>query len=100
MFYKRSTWRETYAHHIARIPQQEEWIVPPQVANLKIDPPAVVRLPGRPRMSRYPSAGERAPTSGSRRPRRCSSCRGLGHTRPNCPNETDDEEEEEEEEED
>lgn len=79
-YYTAEYWRAAYAETVFPLPNESEWEVPDNILPLNSLSPPIIgpRGPGRPRTSRIPSTGEFP------RPRRCSRCKAVGHTRKTC----------------
>ncbi|XP_022894141.1 uncharacterized protein LOC111408633 [Olea europaea var. sylvestris] len=79
-YYTAENWRAAYVETIFSFPNEAEWEVPDHIHLFNtLSPPLIEpHSPGHPNTSRIPSTGEFS------RPRRCSRCKTVGHTRQFC----------------
>ena len=68
-----------YSETIYLVPPEEQWVVPPALANIIIHPPFKKTVKGRKRVKRISSASE-VP----RKMNKCSICKQPGHKRSSC----------------
>ncbi|KAM6564784.1 hypothetical protein CsatB_024782 [Cannabis sativa] len=83
-YYTKETWKKTYDATINIVGEEDEWVLPEHIKNIRIGVPVEKKPVGRPRKSnagRRPT--KRRPSSGQVvvEPRHCSLCHGSGHNR-------------------
>ncbi|XP_060965405.1 uncharacterized protein LOC115713453 [Cannabis sativa] len=86
-YYTKETWKKTYDATINIVGEEDEWVLPEHIKNIRIGVPVEKKPVGRPRKSnagRRPT--KRRPSSGQVvvEPRHCSLCHGSGHNRATC----------------
>ncbi|KAM6556399.1 hypothetical protein CsatB_003418 [Cannabis sativa] len=86
-YYTKETWKKTYDATNNIVGEEDEWVLPEHIKNIKIGVPVEKKPVGRPRKSnagRRPT--KRRPSSGQVvvEPRHCSLCHGSGHNRATC----------------
>ncbi|KAM6595991.1 hypothetical protein CsatA_006515 [Cannabis sativa] len=86
-YYTKETWKKIYDAPINIVGEEDEWVLPEHIKNIRIGVPVEKKPVGRPRKSnagRRPT--KRRPSSGQVvvEPRHCSLCHGSGHNRATC----------------
>ncbi|KAM6548512.1 hypothetical protein CsatB_020188 [Cannabis sativa] len=86
-YYTKETWKKIYDATINIVGEEDEWVLPEHIKNIRIGVPVEKKPVGRPRKSnagRRPK--KRRPSSGQVvvEPRHCSLCHGSGHNRATC----------------
>ncbi|XP_060962153.1 uncharacterized protein LOC133032284 [Cannabis sativa] len=86
-YYTKETWKKIYDATINLVGEEDEWVLPEHIKNIRIGVPVEKKPVGRPRKS---NAGrrltKRRPSSGQVvvEPRHCSLCHGSEHNRATC----------------
>ncbi|XP_060182812.1 uncharacterized protein LOC132612730 [Lycium barbarum] len=78
-WFKKQAWQETYKGEILSVGNQDSWIIPQNIMDIKITPPDVKIRPGRKQTKRYRSRRE-----STKYTYRCGRCKFFGHTRATC----------------
>ncbi|KAM6591714.1 hypothetical protein CsatA_014319 [Cannabis sativa] len=86
-YYTKETWKNTYDATINVVGEEDEWVLPEHMQNMRIGVPVEKKPVGRPRKSnagrlrtnRFPSNGQKV-----KEPRKCSNCGALGHNKATC----------------
>ncbi|KAM6558435.1 hypothetical protein CsatA_003574 [Cannabis sativa] len=86
-YYTKETWKNTYDATINVVGEEDEWVLPEHMQNMRIGVPVEKKPVGRPRKSnagrlrtnRFPSNGTKV-----KEPRKCSNCGALGHNKATC----------------
>ncbi|KAM6543651.1 hypothetical protein CsatB_008098 [Cannabis sativa] len=86
-YYTKETWKKIYDATINIVGEEDEWVLPKHIKNIRIGVPVEKKPVGWPRKSnagRRPT--KRRPSSGQVvvEPRHCSLCHGSGHNRATC----------------
>ncbi|KAM6553975.1 hypothetical protein CsatB_014737 [Cannabis sativa] len=86
-YYTKEMWKKIYDATINIIGEEDEWVLPEHIKNIRIGVPVEKKPVGRPRKSnagRRPT--KRRPSNGQVvvEPRHCSLCHGTGHNRATC----------------
>ncbi|KAM6584110.1 hypothetical protein CsatB_011112 [Cannabis sativa] len=86
-YYTKDTWKNTYDATINLVGEEDEWVLPEHMQNMRIGVPVEKKPVGRPRKSnagrlrtnRFPSNGQKV-----KEPRKCSNCGAFGHNKATC----------------
>ncbi|XP_060182861.1 uncharacterized protein LOC132612788 [Lycium barbarum] len=78
-WFKKQACQETYKGEILSVGNQDSWIIPQNIMDIKITPPDVKIRPGRKQTKRYRPRRELIKYT-----YRCGRCKFFGHTRENC----------------
>ena len=86
-YYTKDAWRKTYDDTINLTGEEDDWVLPEHIKNMKVGVPVEKTPIGRPRKSnagrrrekRFPSGDKRVSIS-----RNCGNCGGSGHNRATC----------------
>ncbi|KAM6580540.1 hypothetical protein CsatA_004314 [Cannabis sativa] len=84
---EKETWKNTYDATINLVGEEDEWVLPEHMQNMRIGVPVEKKPVGRPRKSnagrlrtnRFPSNGQKV-----KEPRKCSNCGALRHNKATC----------------
>ncbi|XP_062085382.1 uncharacterized protein LOC133791471 [Humulus lupulus] len=86
-YYTKDTWKKTYDATINVVGEEDDWVLPEHIKNMRVGVPVDKKPVGRPRKSnagRRPT--KRRPSNGQVvvEPRHCTNCGGSGHNRATC----------------
>ncbi|KAM6553838.1 hypothetical protein CsatB_014600 [Cannabis sativa] len=86
-YYSKETWRKIYDDTINLAGDEDDWVLPEHIKNMKVGVPVEKKPVGRPRKSNAGRRRENRFPSGDKKgsvPRNCSRCGSSGHNRATC----------------
>ncbi|KAL0444555.1 UNVERIFIED_CONTAM: hypothetical protein Slati_2178200 [Sesamum latifolium] len=84
--FSKQKYMRAYSHCIHPIPDPSFWPENMNVTPIDLKPPAIKRIPGRPKKSRRKEPGEAPGAVRRANVLKCKICNGNGHNRRTCPN--------------